>query len=107
MKPKKRIPGQSIRNTWQINPRTRIHENDIRKNKKKERQLAQKEVGNLMKRTSKGTVPNDLNQWTAPFNFICDRWFRLSDIAAKQQTLRHAMDQGKIILKKFAFQQTF
>ncbi|MGE5605814.1 MAG: hypothetical protein ACM3YE_09000 [Bacteroidota bacterium] len=34
MRAKKRIPGQSIRNTWHINPRTRVHDNDIRKNKK-------------------------------------------------------------------------
>lgn len=60
MKAKKRIPGQSIRNTWQINPRTRIHDNDIRKNKKKQRQLAQKELGDLMKTIPKGVVRKDL-----------------------------------------------
>ena len=49
MKAKKRIPGQSIRNTWQINPRTRVHDNDIRRNKKKQRQLAQKELRDLLK----------------------------------------------------------
>ncbi len=37
---KKQIPGQSIRNTWTINPRTRVHDNDIRKHKKKQRQLS-------------------------------------------------------------------
>lgn len=60
MKAKKRIPGQSIRNTWQINPRTRVHDNDIRKNKKKERQLAQKELGDFMKTKPKGVVQTDL-----------------------------------------------
>lgn len=60
MKAKKRIPGQSIRNTWQINPRTRVHDNDIRRNKKKQRQLAQKELGDLMKTRPKGVVQNDL-----------------------------------------------
>lgn len=67
---KNRIPGQSIRNTWQINPRTRIHDNDIRKNKKKERQLAQKEIRNLMKDKPKGAVPNETNHWTAPLDFV-------------------------------------
>lgn len=60
MKTKKRIPGQSIRNTWQINPRTRVHDNDIRKNKKKQRQLVQKELGDLMKTIPKGVVRKDL-----------------------------------------------
>lgn len=65
---KKQIPGQSIRNTWKINPRTRIHDNDIRKNKKKERQLAQKELRNLLKRTPKGAVSKDINPRTTPFD---------------------------------------
>lgn len=41
------IPGQSIRNFWQIKPITRIHDNDIRKNKKKQRQLARKDLKNV------------------------------------------------------------
>ena len=61
MKAKKRIPGQSIRNTWQINPRTRVHDNDIRRNKKKQRQLAQKELRDLLKAKPKGVVRKDLN----------------------------------------------
>ena len=32
------IPGQSIRNFWHINPRTRVHDNDPRKSQKKSRQ---------------------------------------------------------------------
>lgn len=60
---KKRIPGHTIRNTWQINPRTRIHDNDIRKNKTKERQLAKKELQNLMKQNQKTSPQKD---W---FNF--------------------------------------
>ncbi len=64
----KPIPGQSIRNTWKINPRTRIHDNDLRKNKKKERQLAQKEIRNLLKRAPKGAVPKDINPRATPFD---------------------------------------
>lgn len=60
---KKRIPGQSIRNTWQINPRTRVHDNDIRKNKKKFRQLAKKELQNEIKQNQKTSPSKD---W---FNF--------------------------------------
>lgn len=56
---KKRIPGQSIRNTWQINPRTRVHDNDIRKNKKKFRQMAKKELQNLVKQNQKTSPQKD------------------------------------------------
>lgn len=66
---KKQIPGHSIRNTWQINPRTRVHDNDIRKNKKKERQLAQKEVRNLLKTTQKEAALKNSNPWEASFDF--------------------------------------
>ncbi len=34
---------QEIRTTWSINPRTRVHDNDIRKNKKKLRSEGKKE----------------------------------------------------------------
>jgi hypothetical protein len=45
MKSKSRtIPGRSIRNFWQIKPQTRIHDNDIRKNPKKQRQIGRKEL---------------------------------------------------------------
>lgn len=44
MNRKNSIPGQSIRNTWSMNPVTRVHENDPTKNKKKERQNARKNV---------------------------------------------------------------
>lgn len=39
---KRTIPGSKIRNTWTINPVTRIHDNDLRKNKKKARQEIKK-----------------------------------------------------------------
>lgn len=32
------------RKTWSINPKTRVHENDARKNKKKDRQSARSEL---------------------------------------------------------------
>jgi hypothetical protein len=45
VKPKSRtIPGQSIRNIWQIKPQTRIHDNDIRKNPQKQRQIGRKDL---------------------------------------------------------------
>ncbi|MFZ5988709.1 MAG: hypothetical protein ACOYWZ_16500 [Bacillota bacterium] len=31
---------KEIRGTWEINPATRVHDNDIRRNKKKDRQDA-------------------------------------------------------------------
>jgi hypothetical protein len=47
MKQKTRtIPGQSIRNFWHIKPQTRIHDNDIRKNPKKQRQIGRKDLKN-------------------------------------------------------------
>jgi hypothetical protein len=39
---KKQIPGLNTRAKWIINPRTRIQDNDIRKNKKKLRQSGRK-----------------------------------------------------------------
>lgn len=69
MKAKKQIPGQSIRNTWQINPRTRIHDNDIRRNKKKQRQLAQKELRDLLKTKPKGVVLKERDG--QPFDLCC------------------------------------
>lgn len=44
MKQKKAIPGQQIRNVWHIKPQTRIHDNDPRKNKKRERQICRKNL---------------------------------------------------------------
>lgn len=44
MNRKKTIPGQQIRNTWPINPVTRVHDNDPSRNRKKERQNARKTV---------------------------------------------------------------
>lgn len=38
------IPGKNIRNLWPINPVTRVHENDIRKSKKKTRQEGRKAI---------------------------------------------------------------
>jgi hypothetical protein len=35
---------QEIRTTWSINPRTRVHDNDSRKNKKKVRSEGRKAV---------------------------------------------------------------
>jgi hypothetical protein len=44
MPKRKAIPGQRIRNTWRIKPVTRIHDHDIRKNKKAWRQQLHKEL---------------------------------------------------------------
>jgi hypothetical protein len=46
MRNRKSIPGQRIRNIWHIKPITRIHDNDIRKNKKAQRQKAHQELKN-------------------------------------------------------------
>jgi hypothetical protein len=43
---RKSIPGQRIRNVWHIKPLTRIHDRDIRKNKKAMRQKSHKELKN-------------------------------------------------------------
>jgi hypothetical protein len=44
MNKKKIVPGLNTRVLWIMNPRTRVHDNDIRKNKKKLRQTGQKMV---------------------------------------------------------------
>jgi hypothetical protein len=41
---RKSIPGERIRNIWHIKPLTRIHDHDIRKNKKAQRQQLRKEL---------------------------------------------------------------
>jgi hypothetical protein len=46
MPKRRRIPGQQIRNTWHIKPITRIHDNDVRKNKKAQRQKGHQELKN-------------------------------------------------------------
>lgn len=46
MSKRKLIPGQQIRNFWHIKPLTRIHDNDLRKNKKAQRQKINKELKN-------------------------------------------------------------
>lgn len=78
---KNRIPGQSIRNTWQINPRTRVHDNDIRKNQKKFRQMSKKELQNLMKQNQK-TSPQkdwfDFNQLEVVFNFFTTKIIKIT-----------------------------
>ena len=38
------FPGRSLRRIWRINPVTRVHDNDIRRDKKKERQAAKKRL---------------------------------------------------------------
>lgn len=38
------FPGRSLRRTWRINPTTRVHDNDIRKYRKKERQAIKKRL---------------------------------------------------------------
>lgn len=40
MNKRQTVPGQSIRNIWHMKPMTRIHDNDIRKNIKKQRQTS-------------------------------------------------------------------
>ncbi len=45
------FPGRDIRRTWRINPVTRVHDNDIRRNKKKERQAAKKRLAEELKET--------------------------------------------------------
>lgn len=40
---------KEIRGTWTINPITRIHDNDIKKDKKKERQKGKNDVREAMK----------------------------------------------------------
>jgi hypothetical protein len=47
MPKRKAIPGQRIRNIWHIKPLTRIHDHDIRKNKKAQRQQLRKELKKL------------------------------------------------------------
>jgi hypothetical protein len=44
---RKSIPGERIRNIWHIKPLTRIHDHDIRKNKKSQRQQLHKELKKL------------------------------------------------------------
>jgi hypothetical protein len=44
MSGKKTIPGQQIRNTWSMNPVTRVHDHDPSRSKKKARQNARKTV---------------------------------------------------------------
>ncbi len=48
MRKLKPIPGQSIRNVWQIKPITRVHDNDIRKNKKKQRQNSRNDLKKVL-----------------------------------------------------------
>ncbi len=43
-KPKKMIPGASLRNFWTRNPRTRVHDNDPGKDIKKLRQSERKDI---------------------------------------------------------------
>jgi hypothetical protein len=60
---KQSIPGQSIRNFWHINPRTRVHDNDPRKNRKKLRQSSK----NALKKGDflfYGSIPNSLEPHT-------------------------------------------
>lgn len=91
--PKKRIPGQSIRNTWQINPRTRVHDNDIRKNQKQFRQMSKKELQNLMKRNQKTSPQKD--------------WFDLSrQAASKSIKPAHHDQQQATNYKYYRYQRT-
>ena len=39
---------KEIRTTWSINPITRVHDNDVRKNKKKMRSSGRKETKNAL-----------------------------------------------------------
>ena len=43
------VPGRSIRRVWRMNPVTRVHDNDIRKNRKKERQTIKKRLAEELK----------------------------------------------------------
>ncbi len=38
------FPGRSLRRTWRINPVTRVHDNDTRKDRKKERRAIKKRL---------------------------------------------------------------
>jgi hypothetical protein len=44
MPTRSQVPGQSLRRVWRMNPVTRVHDNDIRKNRKKERQQIKKRL---------------------------------------------------------------
>ncbi|TCL58320.1 hypothetical protein EDC14_104213 [Hydrogenispora ethanolica] len=41
---KQHIPGLNSRTLWRINPRTRVHDNDIRHNRKRMRQNGEKQL---------------------------------------------------------------
>jgi hypothetical protein len=67
----KQIPGQSIRNTWPINPRTRVHDNDVRKRKKKQRQLSKNALkkGDFFYVNERPSSPSgSLLGWPSPVN---------------------------------------
>lgn len=56
---------REIRTTWTINPRTRVHDNDIRKNKKKLRNEGRKETKKAL-----GDDPKSFFYYSYSDNFV-------------------------------------